>query len=52
MLQAESASGFVTNELLVLQSKKTGDYHEKMDCAQFEKWFSVQLLPKIMPIAL
>ena len=41
--------GFISNGLLVFQSKKTGDYNEKMNSARFEKWFSEQLLPIIVP---
>lgn len=32
---AGSSNGFVPNALLVLQSKKTGDYHKDMDHTQF-----------------
>ena len=49
VLHAGSANGFVRNGLLVFQSKKTGDYHEEMDSARFEKWFTEQLLPNIIP---
>ena len=49
VLHAGSANGFVRNGLLVFQSKKTGDCHEKIDSARFEKWFMEQLLPNIMP---
>ncbi|XP_072389313.1 uncharacterized protein [Diabrotica undecimpunctata] len=34
-----SDTGFLQNSALVFVSKKTGDYHEDMDAACFEKWF-------------
>lgn len=38
-----SEDGFVEGGLLVFQSKKTGDYHEDMNSAVFENWFSAVL---------
>nr|CAH7758097.1 unnamed protein product [Callosobruchus chinensis] len=35
-----SVDGFVPDALWAFQSKKTGDYHEEMDGASFENWFS------------
>ncbi|XP_072400789.1 uncharacterized protein [Diabrotica undecimpunctata] len=34
-----SDTGFLQNSALVFVSKKTGDYHEDMNAACFEKWF-------------
>nr|CAH7729528.1 unnamed protein product [Callosobruchus chinensis] len=35
-----SVDGFVPDALWAFESKKTGDYHEEMDGASFENWFS------------
>jgi predicted O-methyltransferase YrrM len=34
------------NGLLLFESKKTGDYHEEMNAAVFENWFS-DILPRL-----
>ena len=39
----------VNNTLLIFCSRKTGDYHEKMDQHVFWKWFETQHLPNVNP---
>lgn len=46
---AGSHSGWIKAPPLLFQSKKTGDYHEDMNAAVFEKWFFDHLLPVIPP---
>lgn len=43
-----SNDGFVTDGLLVFESKSTGDYHEDMNAEVFEEWFE-NILQKIEP---
>ncbi|XP_072400981.1 uncharacterized protein [Diabrotica undecimpunctata] len=45
-----SDTRFLQNSALVFVSKKTGDYHEDMDAACFEKWFE-NVLQNIEPNA-
>ncbi|CAH1961997.1 unnamed protein product [Acanthoscelides obtectus] len=41
-----SEDGFVVDGLWCFESKKTGDYHEKMNGESFEQWFS-KILPNL-----
>lgn len=48
ILHAGSDEGFVKNASLIFKSgSKSGDYHDSMNCANFEKWFEQQLLPNL-----
>jgi hypothetical protein len=46
ILHIGSNNGFLENGLLLFESKKTGDYHEEMNAAIFENWFS-DILPRL-----
>lgn len=43
ILHVGSESGFVNDGLLLFEGKKTSDYHEEMNAAVFEEWFSALL---------
>lgn len=43
ILHVGSENGFVDDGLLIFEGKKTTDYHEEMNAAVFEKWFSALL---------
>ncbi|XP_030757761.1 uncharacterized protein LOC115883532 [Sitophilus oryzae] len=48
VLHAGSEDGFVENASLVFKSgTKSGDYHDSMNSANFEKWFEEQLIPNL-----
>ena len=48
VLHAGTENGFVENASLIFKSgSKSGDYHDSMNCTNFEKWFSEQLLPNL-----
>lgn len=48
VLHAGSEDGFVENASLLFKSGRTsGDYHDSMNCKNFEKWFTEQLLPSL-----
>ncbi len=48
IVNAITQKGWVKNAQLVFQAKKkTGDYHGQMDCDNFSRWFTNQLLPNI-----
>lgn len=44
-----SSQGFVDDALLLFESKTTGDYHEEINAAVFEKWFSTKVLSSVAP---
>lgn len=46
---AGTSLGFVKGTFILFKSKNTGDYHEWMHLARFEKWFEEQFLPNIQP---
>ena len=48
VVNAITLDGWVNNAQLVFEAKKrTGDYHGQMDCGNFSRWFTEQLLPSI-----
>lgn len=52
ILHAGNENGFVKNALLLSAkniAQSSADYHEDMTAQLFEKWFSEQLLPNILP---
>lgn len=50
VVHAGSSEGFVDGAAEVFRAKKgSGDYHEEMDGARFEKWFTEKLLPNLRP---
>nr|XP_018900448.1 PREDICTED: uncharacterized protein LOC109032657 [Bemisia tabaci]XP_018906389.1 PREDICTED: uncharacterized protein LOC109036553 [Bemisia tabaci]XP_018908627.1 PREDICTED: uncharacterized protein LOC109038124 [Bemisia tabaci] len=46
---AGGSTGWIPAPPLIFSSKKTGDYHEEMNAATFEKWFLQTLLPALEP---
>ena len=49
ILHAGSCKGWINGVELVVQSKKSGDYHDKMTSEHFEEWFNDTLIPKLEP---
>ncbi|KAJ3654370.1 hypothetical protein Zmor_013562 [Zophobas morio] len=50
IVHAGYESGFIENGLLIFKSEsKSGDYHNDMNSANFEKWIRNQLLPNLPP---
>lgn len=48
IVHAGNNGGFIENASLIFRSnKKTGDYHDNMNRANFEKWFKTQLIPNL-----
>ena len=41
--------GWINDFELVFQSKKSGDYYDKMTGEHFEEWFNDTLVPKLEP---